>query len=240
MAEQKNMSIAELCRVLVDEFAVALVMVKRSHPNVRVRSVTLGIGQGEEDFAASENSEDIGNTPLLADRYPGSEKGWQLKLELGERTAASFAGVERPLPARTAATVLDLVADQPLSAIDGISTSWARFFAEFEITELIHLARLTDAQLQELIKASNSLRVREFRQKVLLLRLPLPGLPPSRFGDTSLDEVLRLPSQTLQESFPRTVTRDEVDSLFEVLDMLNLVIDNRLLRRFNLQELLDG
>ena len=239
-SENTKMSLAEFCQALVDEFAVALVMVKRSHPNVAVRSVSINIGQTEQDFTDPKENGETGSKLLLSDRYPGSEKGWQLQLELGERPVATFAGVERPLASRTAATVLDLIRDRPLTVIDGISTRWSRFFANFGITRLIHLARLEEPKLREIIAESNSLLVREFRQKVLLLKLPLPALPSSGLGDKSLHELLRLPMREVQENFSRPVTRSEVAAFFEVLDILNVVIDSRFLRKIPFHELLDG
>jgi len=40
-----QMSLSELCQSLVDEFAIALTMLKRSHPTVKVNSLKLALGQ---------------------------------------------------------------------------------------------------------------------------------------------------------------------------------------------------
>lgn len=239
-AENTGISFAELCRSLVEEFAVALVTVKRSHPHVRVRSIKLNIGQTEEDIAPHEENGVEPATPLLAERYQGIEKGWQLQLEMGEQPSATFAGIERPLPSRTAATVLDFFAEQPLTVIDGISTSWERFFAAFGLTQLRHLARLEGPKLTEIMADGGNLRVREFRQKALLLKLPPPALPPSNLGEKSLYDLLHLPLDMVQKSFTRPVTRAEVAALYEMLDILNVVVDCRLLRQTPLHELLNG
>lgn len=239
-AENTRMSFTELCQSLVEEFAVALVTVKRSHPNIRVRSVQLSIGQTTEDIAAHEANGVELSPPLLAGRYRGIEKGWQLQLEMGEQSSATFAGIKRPLPSRTAATMLDCFAGQPLTVIDGISSSWERFFAAFGLTELRHLARLEDPELADIMAEGGNLRVREFRRKALLLQLPLPALPPSSFGNSSLYDLLHLPMKEVRQSFSRPVTRAEVAALYEMLDILNVAVDYRLLRRTPLNELLDN
>lgn len=235
--KKKQMSLGDLCLSLADEFAVALVTVKRSHPNVRVNAVTLNIGQTRQALETPADTQDA--APLIpADRYPGSETGWQLQLELGEQQAATLADVKRPLAGRTAATALDMVAWEPLSVIDGISTKWSRFLTGFNINQVIDLARIEEPLLQEIIAESNSLHIRKFRQKVFLLKIPVPPLPFSEFGEKSLYDLLRLPVADVQQSFSRTVTENEVTALFELLDILNIVIDSDVLRKISLHQLL--
>jgi len=143
-AENTRMSFAELCRSLVEEFAVALVTIKRSHPH------------------------------------------------------------------------------------------------DYGLTQLRHLARLEDPKLTEIMADGGNLRVREFRQKALMLKLPPPALPPSNLGEKSLYDLLHLPLDMVQKSFIRPVTRAEVAALYEMLDILNVVVDYRLLRQTPLRVLLDG
>jgi hypothetical protein len=238
MADNKNqMSLGDLCLSLADEFAVALVTVKRSHPNVRVNAVTLNIGQTRQALETPADTQDAGPL-ILSDRYPGSEAGWQLQLELGEKQAATVAGVKRPLAGRTDATALDLVAWEPLSVIDGISTGWSRLLAGFNINQVIDLARIEAPLLQEIIAETNSLHIRKLRQKVLLLKIPVPPLPFSDFGEKPLYDLLRLPVADVQQSFSRTVTQNEITALFELLDILNIVIDSDVLRKISLHQLL--
>lgn len=238
MAEKSGqISLGELCRSLADEFAVALVTVKRSHPHVTVNSVKFNIGQTSRN---PDDTNDIeGTAPFISrDRYPGSEAGWQLQLDLGEKPAATFEGVKRPLVSRTAPTALDIVAWEPVTVIDGISTGWGRFFAGFEIYQIIDLARVEEPLLQKMVAESNNLLVREFRQKALLLQLPVPSLPVCLLGERSLHDILKLSMTEVEKSFSRRVTHNEVAALFEVLDIFNVVIDNRMLRKISLRQLL--
>lgn len=234
--EKKQLSLSDLCQSLVDEFAATLVMVKRSHPTVLVRSVKLKLGQAKAPVAA-ENLSPL----ILKERYPGSEKGWQLQLELGERSAATIEGVQRPLVHPYAPTALDLVAEYPLTVIDGINTKWSQLFAEFDLTRVRHLARLDESELHKIIDHSRSLLVREFRQKVLLLQLPVPALPHSSLHELSLYKVLRLTTNELHEGFGKQrVSLSQITSLFEVLDILNIVIDTNILKKIPLRQLLDS
>ena len=241
MANEKiQISFGDLCKSLVDEFAVALVMVKRSHPGVRVRSVKLKLGQ--TPAAEPPTDEPSAVTPLiLTERYPGSDQGWLLQLELGEGNAATFAGVKRPLVNPYAPTALDLVAEYPLSAIDGISDKWSQLLAGYDLTRVRHLARLDDAELHKIVAETSSLLVREFRQKVLLLQLPVPALPHSTLDTLSLCQILRTPTAELHQRLGRQrVSLLQVEALLEVLDTLNVVIDSRILKKIPLRQLLDG
>lgn len=236
--EKKQISLGELCLSLADEFAVALVTVKQSHPNVRVNAVKIKIGQTRQELNHPDDTQEEAAPLILKDRYPGSETGWMLQLELGEKQSATVAGVHRPFAVRTAATALDMVAWEPLSVIEGISTEWSRFFAGFNIHQIMDLVRLEEPLLQKMIVSSNSLNPRKFRQKVLLLKIPIPPLPSSDFGEKPLSDVLRLPMTEVRQSFCRTVTQNEINSLFEVLDIFNIVLDNYMLRRITLHQLL--
>lgn len=233
-----QISFTQLCQSLVDEFTVALTMIKRSHPSVKVRSVKLNIGQTEQDISAPKDNEEP-NSLILTSRYPGSESGWRLEMELGERSEATFDGVKRPLVSRTAPMILDMFAWEPVTVIDGISSKWSSFLSVFDITQVIDLARIKESLLHQITVASNSLQVREFRQKALLLELPVPALSPSALGNKSLYGVLRSPLAEVQKSFNRPTTLAEMESLYEVLDILNVVIDNRKLRKIPLQQLID-
>ena len=232
-----QISLSELCQSLVDEFAVALTMIKRTHPMVKVDSLKLNIGQTSQDLSTTSESE----TPeglLLYNRYPGSESGWSLELELGEQPEAKIEGVTRPIVSRTDPTILDIIAWESVTVIDGISAKWSAFLKDFNISRVIDLARADAPLLQEMTLKSNNLKVREFRQKALLLKLPLPTLGASRLRDRSLHEILKSPMEEVQKSFLRPATPAEITYLFEALDLLNLVIDSRHLRKISLHQLL--
>lgn len=232
-----QISFSELCQSLVDEFAVALTMVKRTHPKVKVNSLKLAIGQTGQDLSVPHESEDA-NALILTNRYPGSESGWRLELEVGERGEATIEGVKRPMVSRTDPMILDIIAWEPVTVIDGISSKWSDFLTDFDITQVIDLARTNEPLLQEMTLKSNSLQVREFRQKVLLLKLPLPALAASNLRDKSLYEVLKSPIKEVQASFSSPATQTEIMYLFEALDLLNVVIDSRHLRKISLHQLL--
>ncbi|MFU8769031.1 MAG: hypothetical protein ACNA7H_04790, partial [Desulfotignum sp.] len=121
-----------------------------------------------------------------------------------------------------------------------ISTQWSRVLAAYGIIHVKDLARLDDPLLLKIISESNSLQVRKFRQKVLLLKIPVPSLPVSAVGDKSLYDLLKTSMAVVQQSFSRSVTPGEVAALFEMLDILNLVVDSYLLRRITLHQLLDS
>jgi len=239
MAEKSKISLTELCRTLVDEFAVALAAVKRSHPSVTVRSATVGIGQNEEDITSFGNNGGNGPRLLLSDSYPGSENGWQLKLEMGEKPAATIGGVDYPLTDRPTPMLLDIVGTRPLDVIDGISSKWSHFFENLGIKSLDQLARLEEPGLREIVTECSSLRVREFRQKVLLLTLPLPILPSSGLDDISIHELLYMPLQSIQSSFAKITSPERLNSLLEMLDILNVVFDSRFLRKIKLREFIE-
>lgn len=229
-----QISLSELCQSLVDEFAIALTMVKRSHPTVKVNSLKLALGQTGQDLAQGQDADPL----ILDNRYPGSDSGWRLELDLGERPQAKIEGVKRPIVSRTDAMVLDIIAEEPVTVIDGISSSWREFFANFHVTRVMDLARVDEGQLEKMILKSNSLQVREFRQKAFLLKLPLPALGASDLQNKSLYDLLKLPINEVQKSFLHPVTPAETTYLFEVLDLLNVVIDSRHLQKISLHQLL--
>jgi len=231
------MSLSELCQSLVDEFAVALTMIKRSHPTVKVNSLKLALGQTGEDLTPGPDGQDA-NALILDKRYPGSDSGWRLELELGEQPEAKIEGVKRPIVSRTDAMVLDIIAWEPVTVIDGISTRWRDFFADFDVTRVMDLARVDEGLLAGMILKSNSLQVREFRQKALLLKLPLPALGVSDLQDKSLYGILKLPVIKVKDSFRPSATPAEITYLYEVLDLLNVVIDSRHLQKLSLHQLL--
>lgn len=229
-----QISLSELCQSLVDEFAIALTMLKRSHPTVKVNSLKLALGQTGQDIAQGQDA----NALILDKRYPGSDSGWRLELDLGERPQAKIEGVKRPIVSRTDAMVLDIIADEPVTVIDGISSRWRDFFANFHVTRVMDLVRVDERQLEKMILESNSLQVREFRQKAFLLKLPLPALGVSDLQNKSLYDILKLTTNEVQKSFRHPVTPAETSYLFEVLDLLNVVIDSRYLHKTSLHQLL--
>ncbi|MDD4274444.1 MAG: hypothetical protein PHG14_12045 [Desulfobacter postgatei] len=229
-----QMSLSELCQSLVDEFAIALTMLKRSHPTVKVNSLKLALGQTGQDIAQSQDASAL----ILDNRYPGSDSGWRLELDLGEQPQAKIEGVKRPIVSRTDAMVLDIIADEPVTVIDGISSRWRDFFANFHVTRVMDLVRVDQRQLEKMILESNSLQVREFRQKAFLLKLPLPALGASDLQNKSLYDILKLPINEVQKSFHHPVTPAETTYLFEVLDLLNVVIDSRHLQKTSLHQLI--
>ena len=228
------MSLSELCQSLVDEFAIALTMLKRSHPTVKVNSLKLALGQTGQDIAQGQDA----NALILDNRYPGSDSGWRLELDLGERPQAKIEGVKRPIVSRSDAMVLDIIADEPVTVIDGISSRWRDFFANFHVTRVMDLVRVDERQLEKMILESNSLQVREFRQKAFLLKLPLPALGACDLQNKSLYDILQLPINEVQKSFRHPVTPAETTYLFEVLDLLNVVIDSRHLQKTSLHQLI--
>lgn len=232
-----QISLSELCQSLVDEFAVALTMVKRSHPTVKVNSLKLALGQTGQDLAPGPDGQDV-NALILDKRYPGSDSGWRLELNLGEQPEAKIEGVKRPIVSRTDAMVLDIIAWESVTVIDGISSKWRDFFADFHVIRVMDLARVDEEQLSGMILKSNSLQVREFRQKAFLLKLPLPALGVSDLQDKSLYDILKLPVNEVQESFRNPATPAEITYLFEALDLLNVVIDSRHLQKISLHQLL--
>ena len=139
---------------------------------------------------------------------------------------------------RTAPMILDIIAWEPVAVIDGISLKWSEFLANFNITQVIDLARIDPALLEEMTLETNSLQVREFRQKVLLLKLPFPALTKSSLGKASIYEVLKSPLKKIEDSFSPPATRSEIRYLFEALDLLNVAIDNRHLKKIALDQLL--
>lgn len=237
MADEKlQISVGDLLRSLTHEFAVALTLVKRSHPSVLVHSVRLKLGQLPED--APEMDEPLPSL-ILPDRYPEIDKGWQIELELDEKASASLQGKRLPIPSLDMPTTLDLFAEHPISAIQGIDVEWSQFFTDFDILKIRHLAGLEEPLLQTMTAQSHSLLPREFRQKALLLKMPLPALPDSALNELSIYDLLLLPATELHEKLGiRLVSVTEVRDLIELLDLLNIVIDSAVLRKTSLSELL--
>lgn len=238
MADEKlQISLGDMLRSITQEFAVALTLVKRSHPSVLVRSVKLKLGQSPED------APELDEPPpplILPDRYPEVDKGWQIELELGEKASASLQGKPILMPRLDAPTALDTFAEHSISAIQGIDVKWSQFFTDFDIIKIRHLAGLEEPLLQTMTAQSRSLLPREFRQKALLLKMPLPALPDSAINKSSIYNLLLLPVKELHEKLGmRLISLTEVRDLLELLDLLNLVIDSAVLRQTKLSELLE-
>ena len=238
MDQKLQISLGDLLRLITQEFAVGLAMVKRSHPSVLVHSVKLKLGQSPED---APEMDQLPPSLILPDRYPAIDKGWQVELELGEKASASLQG--RPLltPSLDVQTAFDIFAEHPISAIKGIDAKWSQFFTGFEILKVRHLAGLDESLLQTMTAQSRSLQPREFRQKALFLKIPLPVLPVSALKELLIYDLLLLPATELHEKLGlRLVSLTEVRDLIELLDLLNLVIDSAVLRKTNLSELINS
>lgn len=240
MADEKlQLTLGDLLRSVTQEFAVALTLVKRSHPSVLVRSVKLKLGQSPED------APEVDEPPpplVLPDRYPEIDKGWQLELELGERTSANLQG--KPLammPSLNVPTAFDAFARESISILKGISVKWADFFAGFDVLEIRQLAALEPSLLQTMTAESRSLLPREFRQKALLLKTPLPALPDAVSQELPVYELLQLSATELHEKLGiRLLSLTETRDLIDVLDILNLVIDSAVLRKVSLAALFES
>ena len=233
-----QLSLGELCKLVIQEFADALDVVRRTHPKVAVRSVKLKIGQVDE---TQKPTEENASSPelLLTQRYKGIGKGWLMELDLGERLAATLKGEPQDLPGVYIPTALDLFTEHPLKVIKGINSEWSQFFADFEITRVRHLARMDDQRLQQLIATSHSMRPREFHRKAMLLDIAVPPLPKSNLHDQSLYQLLALSVDQAHQAFGiEQVALSEVVSLYELLEVLTIVIDSRLLRQTSLAQLL--
>jgi hypothetical protein len=214
-----------------------MVMVRRSHPSVVVHSIKLNLGQIPEiDIDANTSGQP--SSLIMADRYPESVNGWQLQLDLGENPTTTFAGIRRPLPKPLAATALDLFSDEPVTNIDGISHKWNEILARFKIIRIRDLARLNDSELQKIISENRNIKIREFRQKVLLLELPLPALPHSSLDESSLYQLLFLSQEELHQQLGKNrVSMSEIEELIEFLDILSLALDSRFMKKIPFSQL---
>ncbi len=233
--DKRQISLSDLLRSITNEFAYALALVKRSHPTVLIHSVKFKLGQSSEDMSVTDDQQ---NQLILPDRYSEIEKGWQIELELGARSSASLLGKTVSTPDQNVKTALDVFAEHPLAAIQGIDIKWSQFFADFDIQNIRHLAGLEEPLLQKMTAQSGSLLPREFRKKALLLKNPLLSLPNSSLNETSLYNLLLLSVTELHEKLGlRLISLTEVWDLIELLDLLNIVLDSAVLNQTSLSEL---
>ena len=237
MAENKQISISSLCKSLVEEFTYSLAIIKRSHPATRVNSVKFRLGQSEEQLNTTERS-----AILLRDRYPQSSKGWEIELDLGENSQITFQGNQQKSVDFEAPHLLDLVADFPLHCIDGVNKIWQNKLADHNLLLIKDLSRLQNDEVHSLAQDCRSLKVREFYQKVQLLKHPLPVIPRlSDDKDISVISWLKMSAADIQACFAKNVITDsDVGDIVAALDLLNLALDNATLQKMTVEQLRSG
>jgi len=231
-------SLGDFAALLVREIAQALLLAREHAPYVAVQTVKLRLGklpEGEPD-AEAPAPEGL----ILSERYPLLDGGWELELELGNQVRARIAGQPVALPAAER-TALDLFGPCPTTAIKGVSRRWQERLAALQVNRVAELAQLDDGRLHRLQRQEHSLLPRDFRSKARLLATPVPSFPAGALGRLSLHEVLALTAADLRQTLSgRRVSDSELQRFDALLDALAISVDNALLRKLSLGELLDS
>jgi len=234
--EPIHLSFGDMLKGIVLEFSHALTLVKQSHPSVTVRSVKLNIGQ-EPQPEEGQPTDTPNKAALLLNRYPGSEKGWLMEVELGEGGQAAIDKVRVPLADSAGPTALDIFGTMGPAAIKGIDRDWKRILAEVEITRVSQLARMDDRVLVKLVQENRSILPREFKRKARMLELHLPPLPRSVPARLDIYRLLQLPENDLYSLMAGALSIIEIRALIDFLEILNIVLDSDLLRTVYLDQL---
>jgi len=227
-------SLGELAALLVREVAQALLLAREDAPFVEVRSIKLKLGR----LPGEDSPEVSGGELVLSERYPLLDQGWQLELELDNQAQAKLGG--EPLSVATGRRALDLFGPCSTVVIKGVSSRWQSWLGEFNINTVADLVALDDQRLLDLAR-EHSQQAREFRCKARLLETLVPPLPAGPLHQKNLAQLLRVPAVELHDQLGRkAVSATEMLGFTALLDALSLAIDNQVLRKLRLEELLDA
>lgn len=219
-------SMGDFITLLVREISQSLALAKYEAPLVQVHKIRVRFGQ-------EEDSESI-----ITDRYPFLAKGWDIEMEMDGRLHARLHGEVLPsFPLKT--TLADRFGSNPLSDIKGVSRDWANFFNTHQIRSIGDLAGISMAGLQDLAREKSNITLWEIHGKVRLLNCDIPFFPPSPLDGNNLYTLLKMEPQILREQAGiRAVTMDEIQRLLDILELLAIIIDARVLKNTSLSTLL--
>ncbi|WP_022664486.1 hypothetical protein [Desulfospira joergensenii] len=226
--EPITQSMGDFVTLLVREISQSLALARHEASLVRVDRVRVRFGQEE------------GADSVISERYPFLADGWEVEMDLGPTLQARLLGdpIEPVEPGRP---LLELFGPGPVSDIKGVDRDWADFFAEHGIKTIAGLAELSPEDLTDLARERASIRLWEIQGKARLLGCESPFFPPSPLDDHNLYEILKMGSaEILKITSVKSVTREEVRRLLEILQLLTVSLDARVLKSLSLEKFLNG
>lgn len=228
-----ELSFGDLLGRLVHEFTVAIPLVKRNNPTVRLHSVKLSIGQKE-----APSPSEHGSSLLLSERYSNLDDGWRLELELGEEGDHSrLDDLEHPVTRRYR-SALDFFGMSSTTIIKGIDKGWQAKLAELGVSTVIQLVNMEDLSLKEIMERHRSVLPREFRGKARLLDTPLPPLSSERLKKLHVYDLAYVTGEELTQLIGiHHMSAAETVMLSPLIDTLFTAVDTGFLKKVNLGEL---
>ncbi|BCO08881.1 hypothetical protein GF1_12570 [Desulfolithobacter dissulfuricans] len=219
-------SLGDFAAVLVREISRSLALMRHDAPLIRVDRVRIRFGQPE------------GEDSVLTDRYPFLADGWVVEMEMDPLVQARLQG--EPLPEEPAVrTLLDIFKDHSITDIKGVNRDWSAFFKHHGLETIGQLAAISTNQLSALARQRRSVKLWELHGKARLLQSDMVYFPSTALDRDRLYTLLKMdPEELLQRAGATKVSRAEIERLGEIMELLAIVVDSRVLQSMRLRDLL--
>jgi hypothetical protein len=136
-------------------------------------------------------------------------------------------------------SLLDIFEDHPVSDIKGVNTDWASFFHHHKIETIGRLAAISAEEFQVLARERRSINLWEIHGKARLLKCEIPFFPSTSLDTQSLYTILKMsPDALLKGAGSHETSMAEIQRLADILEILAIVVDYKVLQAKRLEELL--
>lgn len=209
--------------VLVEsELAAALAEAQRRAEELGLEVTSIGVKLGQGQPYVSENGS-LSKLTLIGDRYPVSQRGWMLELEVEPRSRPKGLGLDAP-------TARAIFSPLPTSVVKGVNTQRRKQLSTWGISSVGELAQLDDVSTQRILRRQFT-SILELQAKARFTLLSLPILPKSAADGRSILHLASLSEPGLEQLLgPRRVSKTIVRLLADYLAHLVVAIDTKVLR----------
>lgn len=218
-------TMGDLAVVLLREVSQSLLMARQEAPLIEVTKVRIRFGQPP------------GADNPLALRHPTLTNGWDMEMDLN--------GVETRIRSATADTItqpqktlLGIFGTHPVTALKGVNTSGARLLESAQIRTIAQLAALDSQEQLRLSVQHNNLDLMDAWGKARLLDSPIPFFPAASLARSNLHSLLKMTPEQLRASTGQAASSTETDQLYQLLALLTVAIDSKVLQKTSFGQLM--
>jgi hypothetical protein len=228
MNQEENIpnTMGDFVTLLVREISQSISLARYDAPLIQVQKVRVRFGEEE------------GSDSVIVNRYPFMANGWDVEMDLGGILQARLYGEALPLMS-SRQSLLDIFGDHPVWDIKGVNTDWASFFHHHKIETIGRLAAISAEEFQVLAKERRSINLWEIHGKARLLKCEIPFFPSTSLDTQSLYTILKMsPDALLKGAGSHETSMAEIQRLADILEILAIVVDYKVLQAKRLEELL--
>ncbi len=227
--DEISASLGDFASVLVREISQSLLLAATDAPSVQVHTVRIRFGQAPDEE---------GGSSLLVERYPFLENGWEVEMEMDGKVQAQLAG-QPLLPVEPGRPLLSVFGAMPLVSLKGIDSEWAKFFDSLGVATIAALAGVSQETLSLAVQRKRSVKLWEYVGKARMLELCIPALPATSLDGKSIYALQQMaPAEIVAGLGKKSLSTREAEMLMELLAILAVAIDSRVLKRVTLRQIL--